>query len=251
MPIGAQILTILTAAGALLLGVALLARRRVAQHRQRAEAAEERARSYLKLLEGISRTAKTPLVGDVDANRASSAPPSTEAPRAIPSDSRYLFVSFEEEIRRARGRGAPLTLLTISLENAQASDAGDPEPYDRLLRGVALAVRGQMRGCDTCIRYAADEFILILPGVSREESRRVEARLRVAVHGVRYESPAGARLARARLGSATFPEDGATFDQILTLADNRRLQDGDPRRDLPPRAAPTAFRIPPPALSRN
>ncbi len=245
MPIGAQIQGILIAV-ALLAGVALLARRRVAQHRQRAEAAEERAQSYLKVLEGMSQTAKS-----TGTNRATLAPPSVEAPRAIPSDSRYLFVSFEEEIRRARARGAPLTLLTISLENAQESDARDPEPYDRLLRGVALAVRGQLRGCDTCVRYASDEFILILPGVSREEARRVEARLRVAVHGVRYESPVGARLARARLGGATFPEDGASFDQILTLADTRRLQDGAPRRDLPAGAALTAFRIPPPALSRN
>lgn len=254
MSIGGQILTFLAATGALFTGVALLARRRVAQHRQRAEAAEQRAQSYLKLLEGMSESAKAPATGSVspDPGTAPRTSPAADPPRGIPSDSRYLFVSFEEEIRRARGRGAPLTLLTISLDNAQETDAADSEPYDRLLRVVALAVRGQLRGCDTCIRYAADEFILILPGVSREESRRVEARLRVAVQGVRYESPAGAaRLARARLGSASFPEDGVSFDQILTLADSRRLQDGSPRRDRPPAGEPAAFRIPPPALSRN
>ena len=253
MPIEGQILTILAAAGALLAGVVLLAWRRLEQHRQRAEAAEQRAQSYLKLLEGMSETAKAsePAGAPSDPGTASRLSPPGE-PRGVGSDSRYLFVSFEEEIRRARDRSAPLTLLTISLDNAQETDTADPKPYDRLLRGVALAVRGQLRGCDTCIRYATDEFILILPGVSREEARRVEARLRVAVHGVRYESPAGAaRLARARLGSATFPEDGASFDQLLTLADTRRLQDGAPRRDRLPDGGPAAFRIPPPALSRN
>ena len=252
MPIGAQILTILVAAGALLAGVALLVRRHVAQHRQRAEAAEQRAQCYLKLLEGRSEAATSSATGGAPSDPETPSRVSPGEPqRGIPSDSRYLFVSFEEEIRRARGRGAPLTLLAISLDNAQESDAADPGP-DRLLRGVAMALRGQLRGCDTCVRYAADEFILILPGVSREEARRVEARLRVAVHGVRYESHAGAaRLARARLGSATFPEDGASFDQILTLADTRRLQDGAPGRDRPPEGAPAAFRIPPPALSRN
>jgi diguanylate cyclase (GGDEF)-like protein len=248
MPIWAQILSFVAAAGALLAGGTLLSRRRVEQHRQRAEAAEARAQSYLKLLEGMAGGPK-PLERGSREDAAVAAVP--DSPRR-PSDSRYLFVSFEEEIRRVRQRGVSLTLLTLSLDNSQEIDAGDPEPYDRLLRGVALAVRGQLRGCDTCIRYASDEFILILPGVGREEARRVEARLRVAVHGVRYESRAGTgRLARARLGSATYPEDGGSFDQILTLADSRRLQDGAPRHERPQAAVPAAFRVPPPSLSRN
>ena len=248
MPIWARLFSMAAAAGALLGGGYLLARQRLAQQRRRADAAEARAASYLKLLE--ANLPKGAAAGSSPA--ASPDPLPAMTPRRVSADSRYLFVSFEEEIQRARQRGTSLTLLTLSLDNSSETDGGDGKSYDRLLRAVALAVRGQLRGCDTCIRYASDEFILILPGVARDEARRVEARLRVAVHGVRYESRAvAARLARARLGSATFPEDGGSFDQLLTLADARRLQDGVARRDRPAATAPADFRIPSTTLSRN
>jgi diguanylate cyclase (GGDEF)-like protein len=170
-------------------------------------------------------------------------------------DARYLFVSFEEEIRRARSRNTSLTLLTLLLENLEASSPDEESPNSsRLVRGVAHALRGQMRGCDTCIRYAANQFILILPGVSREESRRVERRVRVALQGISCETRSGTSLRpRASLASATFPEDGGSFDQLLTLADSRRSQDSLAAvPGLPaPHPSSSRLRVPPPVLSRN
>ena len=108
----------------------------------------------------------------------------------------------------------------------------EPAAADRILRGVAHAVRSQMRGCDTCVRFAAREFILVLPGVSRQESRQVERRIRTAVQEVTAEPRPGMVVhLRPTLGSATYPEDGASFDQLLTLANVRRSQDSSP--DLP------------------
>jgi diguanylate cyclase (GGDEF)-like protein len=170
-------------------------------------------------------------------------------------DARYLFVSFEEEIRRARSRNTSLTLLTVLLENLEAISP-DQESHNssRIVRGVAHALRGQMRGCDTCVRYAGNQFILILPGVSRDESRRVERRIRVALQGVSCEARSGASLRpRASLGSATFPEDGGSFDQLLTLADSRRSQDSLAAvPGLPaPHPSSSRLRVPPPVISRN
>ena len=89
-----------------------------------------------------------------------------------------------------------------------------------------------MRGCDTCIRYGAREFILILPGVSREEARKVEGRIRTAIQSVTIEPFPGIALpVHASLGSATYPDDGSGFDPLLTVADVRRSRDASP--DLP------------------
>jgi diguanylate cyclase (GGDEF)-like protein len=147
-----------------------------------------------------------------------------------------LFVSFEEEIRRARERAISLTLLTLSLQNSPDDCVEEPgSGKDRLLRSVAHAVRGQMRGCDTCIRYAASEFILILPGVTRDEARRVEGRLRIALQGISHEVKRGVSFKpRASLGSATFQDSNAALP-------------GMP----PPHGSAVRFRVPPPALSRN
>jgi diguanylate cyclase (GGDEF)-like protein len=250
----------LLAACGLMAGGYLLALRRVFLERRRATEAEARAQSLMTLLQGLSQAVTSdPASGAKppgESMDASASPPGSDASRPRPTaDSRYLFVSFEEEIRRARERGIALSLLTLSLQNSP----DDPEESTgsgggRLLRSVAHAVRGQMRGCDTCIRYAASEFILILPGVTRDEARRVEGRLRIALQGVSHEVKPGVSLRpRASLGSATFPEDGGSFDQLLTLADSRRLQDSTaslPGLPPPPGSA-VRFRVPPPALSRN
>jgi len=210
----------------------------------------------LGYLLGLRRSSSGPTAG-VDRppdppGLAPQAAPAAERAAASTLDARYLFVSFEEEIRRARERALPMTLLALSLENHPDRSQGPTDSQDRLLRSVAHAVRGQMRGCDTCIRYAASEFILILPGVSREEARKVEGRLRVALQGVSRDDRQGSVKPRVTLGSATFPEEGASFDQLLTLADSRRRRDGAAAlAGAPAQRAAAPFRVPPPTLSRN
>ena len=248
----------LLAACGLVTGGYLLALRRVLVERRRASEAEARAQSLLTVLQGLSgaATAEAAAGLKLPSSDTSTARPGDAALRPRPTaDSRYLFVSFEEEIRRARERAISLTLLTLSLQNSPDDGVQDTgSGADRLLRSVAHAVRGQMRGCDTCIRYAASEFILILPGVARDEARRVEGRLRVALQGISHEVRNGVSFRpRTSLGSATFPEDGGSFDQLLTLADSRRLQDSTAALPglPPPAGSAVRFRIPPPALSRN
>ncbi len=239
-----------------LLGVSLAGllktRLRMERERHRADTAESRSRSYLAIIESLAKSLRK---GD----RASQAwervaeaarlqgipepelallgerigPPEGGAGAASPagskpvvSDTRYLFVSFEEEISRAAEQGRPLTLLTLEAATPPTAFAADPRVFDRVLRGVAHAVRGQLRGCDTCIRFADREFILILPGVSREEARGVEERIRTAVSSVTIEPRPGTVLGvHPILGSATYPEDGSSFDQLLTLAGVRRSRD--------------------------
>jgi diguanylate cyclase (GGDEF)-like protein len=245
------------AGGAALAGAGyLLALRRLSAERRRAEAAETQARVYRELLESLSAGSGRPVLPGASSRPAEAAPASVEpASGETPvSDSRYLFVSFEEEIRRARDRGAPLTLMALSAR--PSSERGDPDERmipDRLLRRVALAVRGQLRGCDTFVRYAGDEFLLILPGVSREEASRVEGRIRVAVHGISFEAHPG-RIIRTQisLGRATFPDDGATFDQLLTVSASRRERDRTGRLSTPSDSrAPTEYPIPPLPISHN
>jgi len=168
-------------------------------------------------------------------------------------DTRYLFVSFEEEIRRAEQQNLPLTLLELCLEAPEAGkDPFGPSGGDRMIRGVAHAIRSRMRGCDTCVRHTGDEFILILPGVSREESRKVEERIRAAVEKTPGAPRAGKPAhVRASLGSATYPEDGGGLDRLLAVAGGRRLgarpggkHGTDPRQFIP-------FTLPSRTLSRN
>ena len=201
-----------------LLAGLFLARLRMERERRRADAAETRSRSYLSIIEFLARTLREGADKERDWERlleaarrqglsesdlaaigtrmgplgTETSQPSSPAPKPVISDTRYLFVSFEEEIRRSADQGRPLTLLTLEAEvGLPARLPSDPAVIDRILRGVAQAVRGQMRTCDTCIRFAAREFILILPGVSREEARQVKRRIRTEAQQVTDEPRPG------------------------------------------------------------
>ncbi len=139
------------------------------------------------------------------------------------ADGRYLFVSFEEEIDRAKRRNLPLTILVMDLGSLQEMVTTSGHALsNRSFRRIVHAIRKQMRKCDVCVRSAVDEFILILPGVSREEAVGVEARLRTAIEETsRPDSTGKAFRIRLRLGSSTYPDDGLTFDRLMALADAR------------------------------
>src|SRR4029434_3869462 len=140
----------------LVAGGYLLAWPPLALERRRAKESERRAGALLALVEARSRESTDPAAalrrGVTSSSAGLSAPSApTAALSATPPETRYLFVSFDEEIRRAGERGVPLTLVILSLGYEFSGD--EAAHSDRLLRAVAHAVRRQMRGCDTCVRY--------------------------------------------------------------------------------------------------
>ncbi len=158
--------------------------------------------------------------------------PLTRLPNA-----RYLFVSFEEEIGRALRQQVPLSIIELDIDTF--NDVNDRHGHasgDRILRELARLVRGQLRGCDTCVRYAADEFIIIVPGVGKQEVMRLQRRIQGAIEKHDYVVHGGkpVRLS-VSMGSASFPEDGKSFEALISVADvrmydvksSRRKEDSD------------------------
>jgi diguanylate cyclase (GGDEF)-like protein/putative nucleotidyltransferase with HDIG domain len=144
--------------------------------------------------------------------------PLTRLPNA-----RYLFVSFEEEISRALRQQVPLSIIELDANGFnEVNDQHGHAAGDRILRELARVVRGQLRGCDTCVRYAADEFIVIVPGVGRQEVARLQRRIQEAIEGHEFLVHGGkpVRLS-VSMGSASFPEDGKSFEALIAVADAR------------------------------
>ncbi|OLD63147.1 MAG: hypothetical protein AUI47_10290 [Acidobacteria bacterium 13_1_40CM_2_68_5] len=144
--------------------------------------------------------------------------PLTRLPNA-----RYLFVSFEEEISRAIRQQVPLSIIELDADNFnEVNDQHGHAAGDRILRQLARVIRDQLRGCDTCVRYAADEFIVTLPGVGKQEVARLQTRIQGAIESHPFVVHGGkpARLS-VSIGSASFPQDGTTFDALIAVADAR------------------------------
>jgi len=182
------------------------------------------------------------LRGVADA-RPPAAPGAAEAtPAAPPIDPltrlpllRFLFGSFEQDLRRAENLGRPLTLIQLDIDDFGAlNERYGRAAGDRVLRGVARAIRSTLRPGDTCVRCAGDEFVITVPGVGGEGIAAVLARVETAVLRHKFVVARGRTVqVGVTIGAAAYPADGRTHEALLAVAEARRLDRLFARRRRP------------------
>ena len=134
---------------------------------------------------------------------------------------RYFKTFIDEELEKASRMHYPVTLLMMDLEFFKdVNDRFGHKVGDWVLVEFARTVKHQLRKTDTCLRYAGDEFIAVLPGVDKEGTVHTIRRIQEAVQS-RTINVEGEQVARigVSIGSATFPVDGRDPEDLLSVAD--------------------------------
>jgi diguanylate cyclase (GGDEF)-like protein len=102
---------------------------------------------------------------------------------------------------------------------------------DRALRDVAGVLRAGIRPYDICVRYAGDEFIVVLSGCGAEEAERKRLELQRAVDDLQFEAQPGRPLRLSiSIGGSVFPHDGNAYEALLAAADGRMYRDKSRRK---------------------
>lgn len=134
---------------------------------------------------------------------------------------RYFKIFVDQEMKRASRTNYSLTLLMMDLEHfKRVNDRFGHRVGDRVLIEMAHILRNQMRKSDTCIRYGGDEFVAVLPGVSKLMAGHTVARIQEAItsHRVIIDDRSQVQMGIS-VGSATYPDDGRELDELMALAD--------------------------------
>jgi diguanylate cyclase (GGDEF)-like protein len=128
---------------------------------------------------------------------------------------RQLVEALETEIKRYGRTERPCVVLLLDLDGLKRiNDAHGHLTGSRALCRLADMLRLYSREMDTAARYGGDEFVLILPETDAEAARLVAQRIskRLAEDG---EIPQ----ISVSIGTAVYPEDGETVNEILGAAD--------------------------------
>jgi diguanylate cyclase (GGDEF)-like protein len=155
----------------------------------------------------------------------------TDALTGLPN-TRFMFLHLSRELARADRLAAEVSLLVMDLDDfKEINDTFGHHIGDRALREVATVLRTAIRPYDICVRYAGDEFIVVLSGCGRDEAETKRQELQHAVDNVELEVHPDLRIPlMVSVGAAVFPHDGNSYEALLARADSRMYRDKSQRK---------------------
>jgi diguanylate cyclase (GGDEF)-like protein len=129
---------------------------------------------------------------------------------------RRLFdESLQREVARSQRLDTPLSLLVLDVDHfKQVNDTYGHQTGDAVLREVADALASNTKNYDVAARYGGDEFVVLLPGCSRDDAVRVAERVR---HGVAHA--VGEAPVTISAGVATVPDNASDAERLMAAAD--------------------------------
>lgn len=149
----------------------------------------------------------------------------TELPNA-----RSLFVHLDTELARSKRSNESVTVLVTDLDGFKAvNDRFGHLEGNKLLKAVARCLKMSCREYDYVARMGGDEFVLVLPGLRREDlASRILRISQMVVEAAR--EVIGEDFVGISIGSVHAPEDGTDAETLLAEADKRMYKMKEERK---------------------
>jgi diguanylate cyclase (GGDEF)-like protein len=147
-------------------------------------------------------------------------------------NTRFMFVHLTRELARAERLGSEVSLLVMDLDGfKEINDCHGHHIGDRALREVARVLRNGIRPYDICVRYAGDEFVVVLSGCGAADADQKRKELQQAIEDIPFEvRPGRFQQLGSSFGYSVFPHDGVAYESLLATADKRMYQDKAERK---------------------
>jgi diguanylate cyclase (GGDEF)-like protein len=145
----------------------------------------------------------------------------SEDPLTGLANQRAFYRDCAAEFSRAQRAGGEVSIVMLDLDDFKAINDVHGHPYgDRVLLGVADALRTSVRGHDTVARMGGEEFAILLPNADADAAHDIADRARGAIADVQVEH---ATLSCSAGVATALPAD-ASPAHLLELADRALYQ---------------------------
>jgi len=136
-------------------------------------------------------------------------------------NARSLFQELDNEIGRCRRERNKLQLFVCDLNGfKEINDNYGHLEGNKLLREFAERLKEACRGYDCVARMGGDEFVVVAPGLQSENAAELAQRIQDIAKEA-SQLVGSSHSFSVSVGTACFPEDGATAEELLTEADRR------------------------------
>ncbi len=136
-------------------------------------------------------------------------------------NTRHLYQALETLIASSAREGAAFSVLFIDLDHfKRVVDARGHLNGSRAIQEVAATIRDCLAPPAWAVAYAGDEFVVVLPGLGREDALAKAEDIKAKMAETAYLAGTGrpVRLA-ASFGIASYPDDAQDLEGLLALGD--------------------------------
>ena len=134
---------------------------------------------------------------------------------------KFFLDRLETEFAYAKRHKTMLSLVMFDVDHfKQVNDNYGHQTGDAVLREVADALVANTKNFDVAARYGGDEFVVLLPGCSREDAMGVAQRVRNEIARQVGEAPV-----TISGGIATMPDNASDAERLMAARIIRLLPD--------------------------
>ncbi|RKX27958.1 MAG: hypothetical protein DRP47_05560 [Candidatus Zixiibacteriota bacterium] len=145
---------------------------------------------------------------------------------------RYFIRKFEEEKRRAGRYNLPLSMIMVDIDwFKKFNDTYGHEKGNLLLKHLAEVIKSSIRDVDIFSRYGGEEFVVILPQTQQDEAFVIGERIRERVELSSVVTDNERLGITVSVGVSSFPENGHTQEELISVADRALYQAKDKGRN--------------------
>ncbi|MCX5884033.1 MAG: sensor domain-containing diguanylate cyclase [Deltaproteobacteria bacterium] len=141
-------------------------------------------------------------------------------------NTRFLYQSLADLISERSSDRSPVSLIFMDVDNfKQVVDTYGHLKGSRVLHEIAGTLMGCIQEPDFGVAYGGDEFVVVLPDMSKAAAYRKAEDIRMKINETPYLCDDGHNIhVGISLGLASFPEDAKDSQELLALADGALFQ---------------------------
>ncbi|MDD5020095.1 MAG: GGDEF domain-containing protein [Candidatus Omnitrophica bacterium] len=133
---------------------------------------------------------------------------------------RYAMERLEEELKRSRAQGTPLSFFMIDADDfKECNDRYGHLVGDMVLTEISRHIRDNVREIDMLARFGGEEFMVFAPRTNKESALSIAERIRRSIAETVVHAYDEHLKATVSIGLAAFPQDAEKLEDLIGKAD--------------------------------